>query len=93
VEYSATLHDYLLACVGWVVGRMSRTRQGAMVLLYATSMVVWSIWYLSVHYVEIKRMPIPNQLSTDIELTCVALVFTLVGGFLQKPRMRFPKMI
>ncbi len=57
-----------------------------MVLVYIASWVIWSLWYFSVHYAEIKRMPIPDQLSIDIELNCIALMSALVGGFLQKPK-------
>jgi hypothetical protein len=77
------------AFVGWVVGRTHLAQQAAMVLLYTASIVAWSIWYFSVHYVEIKHMPIPSQLSIDIQLDCAILVSTLVGGFLQRPRTRF----
>jgi hypothetical protein len=59
-----------------------------MVLVYIASWVIWSLWYFSVHYAEIKRMPNPDQLSIDMWLNSIALVCTLAGGFFQKPRHR-----
>lgn len=76
------------AFVGWVVGRTHRAQQAAMVVVYAISLVAYSIWYYTANYSEITRMPIPNQFGFDIEITCVALAFTLAGGFLQKPPVR-----
>ncbi len=76
------------AIVGWVVARMHRAQQAAMVLVYIASWVIWSLWYFSVHYDEIKRMPIPDQLSIDIAVNCAALLSALVGGFLQRPKRR-----
>ncbi len=59
-----------------------------MVLVTVAFELAWDIWYLGVHYYEIKRTPVPNLLRFDIELLSVALVFTLIGGFIQKPSAR-----
>jgi len=71
--------------VGWVVARIHRAQQTAMVLVFAASQVIWFIGYYGLHYHEIQRKTIPNQ-AVEIVLTCTVLLMTLVGGFLQKPR-------
>jgi hypothetical protein len=77
------------AIVGWVVARMHRGQQAAMVLAYTASMVIWRLWHLSAHYQEMKSIHTqPDAFATNVAINCVALICTLVGGFLQKPRDR-----
>jgi hypothetical protein len=77
------------AIVGWVVARTHRNRQAAMVLAYAASLAIWDIGWFCVTYAAIVgRTHILSQSPIAIQLVCFHLAFTLIGGFLQKPRTR-----
>ena len=56
----------------------------------AGSIVIWSLWYLGAHYHEMKSIPnaYPDVFATNVTINCVVLVFTLAGGFFQKPKRR-----
>jgi hypothetical protein len=75
------------AIVGWVIARTHRAQQASMVLAYAASMAIWSLWNLSAHYQEMKIIhAYPDVFATNVTINCLVLICTLAGGFLQKPR-------
>jgi hypothetical protein len=74
------------ALIGWVVARTHRAQQASMVLVYAASIGIWSIWHFIVNYERIAHSPAANQMDFEIKVICFVLAGTLVGGFLQRPR-------
>jgi hypothetical protein len=78
------------AFIGWLIARTHRTQQAAMVLAYTASMALTDICYLAAEYPWIRRLPpgylSPGWLEVQIGLGCVVVLFTLIGGFIQKPR-------
>lgn len=78
------------AFIGWLVARTHRAQQAAMVLAYAASQAIYSICDIAIQWPAIRRLPpeyfSPPWLEVQIGVGCVVVLFTLIGGFLQKPR-------
>jgi hypothetical protein len=77
------------AFIGWLVARTQRAHEAAMVLAYAASLAIYDICYIAIRWPSIKRLPagyFPGWLEVQIGAGCVVVFFTLLGGFLQKPR-------
>jgi hypothetical protein len=75
------------AFIGWLIARTHRAQQAAMVLAYAASLVIYDICGIAIQWPAIKRLrPSFFQWEFLIGEVCAVVFFTLIGGFLQKPR-------
>jgi hypothetical protein len=76
------------AFIGWLVARTYRAQQAAMVLAYAGSLAIYDICSIAIQWSAIKRLyfSAAGWWEVQIGVGCVAVLFTLIGGFLQKPR-------
>jgi hypothetical protein len=97
VLYAILLFFTLLvwpAIIGFVVARMHRAQQAAMVLAYAGSAAIGKMWYLAAHYHEMKGVlnATPDVWDTNVALAGITLLLTLLGGFLPNPRRHLPRL-
>lgn len=76
------------AFVAWLVARTHRAQQAAIVLAYAASLAIYDICTIAIQWSAIKRLysSAAGWWEFQIGVGCVVVFFTLVGGFLQKPR-------
>jgi hypothetical protein len=76
------------AFIGWLIVRTHRAQQTAMVLAYAGSLAIYDICRIAIQWSAIKRFyfSAAGWWEVQIGVGCVVVLFTLIGGFLQKPR-------
>jgi hypothetical protein len=77
------------AFIGWLVARAHRAEQAAVVLAYAASLAIYDVCYIAIQWPAINRLPggyFPGWWEVQIGVGCIVVFFTLIGGFLQKPR-------